>query len=102
MSETVQTRLFPDEGGEKLLVGGGESRQGISRKNRKKKPEGREVNPAEQVLKLIASGVTAHEQLILEAGKNRVDARQAEEVLEKLKLEGLVYSPRHREYRLVQ
>ena len=85
----VQTKLFPEHGEKPKVKPGPDSGMG--------------EKPWELILLDIVSGLEdpSFENILSEAVSRKIGRRDALKLLEKLRLEGIVYCPKHGEYKVV-
>ena len=99
MRESVQTTLFPvDKSQETARKPPSPSRDPAP----KTRPENTDnTQHAELLLDFIGSGASTREEIMEEARRLKLDRRDVEELLEELRLEGLVYEPEYGVYKVV-
>lgn len=99
MKETLQTTLF----GPPIIseISRKSPSTGNKSKPRRYAGEASNTQHAGLLLDFIGSGEGSWSDILGGASRLNVSRSDCEEILEKLKVDGLVYEPRHREYRVV-
>ena len=99
MRESVQSTLFPVD---KSQLRGRKPPSPSRDPTPKTHPENtNNTPPAELLLDFIGSGASSREEIMEEARRLKLDRRDVEELLEELRLEGLVYEPEYGVYKVV-
>lgn len=99
MRESVQSTLFPVEKSRETARKSPST--GVKSKPRRYAGEASNTQHAELLLDFIGSGGGSWSDILGEARRLNVSRSDCEEILEKMKVDGLLYEPRYREFRVV-